>query len=196
MNREEALELVKPHLTEQRYIHTLGVEKTAIELARQYGVDPEKASLAAIFHDYAKVRDIDEMRHIIIKEDLDQSLLQYHPNLWHATVGAVLVNKEMGIDDPEILGAITFHTTGQRNMSPLEKVIFVADYIEPNREFPGVEEARELAKKSLDEAVRFELSQTMIYLIQRQQTIFPDTFEAYNMITKQLKEEGERNFDK
>ena len=92
MNRENALHIVKQQMHEKRYIHTIGVMETAIELAKLYGVD-EKAEMAAIFHDYAKCRAISEMEEIIKREDLPKDLLCYNKELWHAPVGAYLVEK-------------------------------------------------------------------------------------------------------
>lgn len=188
MNREKALRLVKEQLTERRYIHTIGVMETAIELAERFGVDVEKAELAAIFHDYAKFRDKGEMRRIIIDQKMPQDLLQFHDELWHAPVGAYLVEKEAGISDSEVLEAIRCHTSGKINMSTLDKVLYVADYIEPGRDFPGVEQVRDSAKSSLDIATIQAMKNTITYLLKRNQPIYPDTFHAYNDMTMKVKE--------
>ncbi|MBN8191036.1 bis(5'-nucleosyl)-tetraphosphatase (symmetrical) YqeK [Bacillus sp. NTK074B] len=183
MNKEKALEIVKGHLTEHRYIHTCGVMETSIELAQRYGADEKKAETAAIFHDYAKFRDKEEMKAIIEEENLSGELLLYNSELWHAPVGALLVEREVGIEDLEILDAIRFHTSGKEGMTILDKVIYLADYIEPNRGFPGVEEVRELAKESLDAAIIKALQNTMTFLMKKNQAIYPDTFRFYNELT-------------
>lgn len=188
MNRDKALSLVKEQLTERRYVHTIGVMETAIRLAEIHQVDPEKAELAAIFHDYAKFRDKEEMRQIIIDQKMPQDLLKHHDELWHAPVGAYLVEKEAGITDSEVLEAIRCHTSGKINMSPLEKVLYVADYIEPGRDFPGVEQVRESADNSLDIAVIQAMKNTISFLLKRNQPIYPDTFHAYNDMTMKVKE--------
>ncbi|WP_226680155.1 bis(5'-nucleosyl)-tetraphosphatase (symmetrical) YqeK [Sutcliffiella horikoshii] len=188
MNREKALRLVKEQLTDRRYVHTIGVMETALELAERYGVDKEKAELSAIFHDYAKFRDKEEMRRIIIDQKMPQDLLQFHDELWHAPVGAYLVEKEAGISDPEVLEAIRCHTSGKIKMSMLDKVLYVADYIEPGRDFPGVEQVRESAKTSLDIAVIQSMKNTITYLLKRNQPVYPDTFHAYNDMTMKVKE--------
>ncbi|WP_226673190.1 bis(5'-nucleosyl)-tetraphosphatase (symmetrical) YqeK [Rossellomorea aquimaris] len=180
MNKEKALEIVRGHLTEHRYIHTCGVMETSIELAHRYGADEKKAETAAIFHDYAKFRDKQEMKAIIEEENLSGELLLYNSELWHAPVGALLVEREVGIEDGEILNAIRFHTSGKEGMTILDKVIYLADYIEPNRGFPGVEEVRELAKESLDAALIKALQNTMTFLMKKNQAIYPDTFRFYN----------------
>lgn len=180
MERNEALTIVKKQLTEHRYLHTLGVAETAMILAKQYGVDEKKAELAAIFHDYAKFRSKEEMREIISSRELPKDLLDYNSELWHAPAGAYLVEKEAGITDREVLNAIRFHTTGRPGMNPLEKVIYLADYIEPGRHFPGVEDVRELAKSDLDKALIQAVQNTIIFLIKKCQPVYPDTFHTYN----------------
>ncbi|WP_064092426.1 bis(5'-nucleosyl)-tetraphosphatase (symmetrical) YqeK [Rossellomorea aquimaris] len=180
MNREEALQKVKSHLTEHRYVHTCGVMETAIQLAKKFGADEKKAELAAIFHDYAKFRNKDEMKTIIIEEKLSSDLLKFNSELWHAPVGAILVQREVGIEDQEVLDAIRYHTSGREQMTTLEKVIYLADYIEPNRQFPGVEEVRELSNTSLDKGIIKALQNTMTFLMKKNQGIYPDTFRFYN----------------
>ncbi|HYK73072.1 MAG TPA: bis(5'-nucleosyl)-tetraphosphatase (symmetrical) YqeK [Pseudoneobacillus sp.] len=180
MDRNKALEIVKKQLTEHRYIHTIGVMETAIVLANQYHSDSKKAELAAIFHDYAKFRPKEEMKNIILDKNLGSDLLLYNQELWHAPVGAYLVEIEVGITDSEVLDAIRFHTSGRPDMTLLEKIIYVADYIEPGRHFPGVEEVRELAKISLDEALIKAIHNTIVFLMKKRQPIYPDTFLTYN----------------
>ncbi|GER66966.1 hypothetical protein BpJC7_09230 [Weizmannia acidilactici] len=188
MEREKALELVKAQLTERRYAHTLGVVETAVRLAKKYHADEKKAELAAIFHDYAKFRPVDEMKRIIIDQKMDGRLLAFHHELWHAPVGAYLVEKEAGITDREVLDAIKYHTTGRAGMTKLEKIVYLADYIEPGRNFLGVDEARRLADEDLDKAVLFAAGHTIEFLISKHQTIFPETFALYNDLA--MKKEG------
>ncbi|MFS0655234.1 bis(5'-nucleosyl)-tetraphosphatase (symmetrical) YqeK [Bacillus sp. 179-C3.3 HS] len=187
MNREEALNCVKEQLTEHRYTHTIGVMNTAMTLAERFGADVKKAEIAAIFHDYAKFRPKEEMKGIIQKERMNPQLLDYSPELWHAPVGAYLVKKEVGIDDEEVLNAIEFHTSGRPNMSLLEKVIYVADYIEPGRHFPGVEEVRALAENHLDSALTQSLKNTIHFLMKKNQPVYPDTLATYNSLVQKNK---------
>lgn len=190
MEREKALEIVKEQLTEHRYQHTLGVMETAIKLAERYNADVKKAETAAIFHDYAKFRPKDEMKQIIIDQHMPQDLLIHNTETWHAPVGAYLVKTEVGIEDTEILDAIRFHTSGRENMTLLEKVIFVADYIEPGRHFPGVEEVRDVAKKNLDTALIYSLRNTILFLAKKSQAIYPDTLRTYNSLIIEKKGES------
>jgi predicted HD superfamily hydrolase involved in NAD metabolism len=182
MDRERALAIVKEQLTEHRYIHTIGVMETAIELAKRYGADTKKAELAAIFHDYAKFRPKEEMRQIIIDQNMPQDLLVHNTELWHAPVGAYLVEKEAGVTDSEVLDAIRYHTSGRPNMTLLEKIVYVADYIEPGRIFPGVQEVRELAKQDLDKALIQSLKNTITFLLKKNQAVYPDTIFTYNSL--------------
>lgn len=184
MNRDKALQLVKPHLTDHRYEHTIGVTDTAIELAKMYGADVKKTEIAAIFHDYAKFRPKDEMRQIVKEHGLSNELLDYSTELLHAPVGAILVKKEIGINDEEILNAIHYHTSGRPNMTIMEKCVFLADYIEPGRTFPGVEEVRELSREDLDKAIVQSLKNTVNFLMKKNQPVYPATFNTYNNLVK------------
>lgn len=188
MEREEALKLVKEQLTDHRYQHTLGVMETAIALAKQYGENEQKAELAAIFHDYAKFRPKEEMKEIIASQGFPQDLLEFNSELWHAPAGAYLVEKEAGVSDPEVLGAIRYHTSGRPGMNLLEKIIYLADYIEPGRHFPGVEEVREMAKENLEKALIMAIKNTIIFLMKKNQTVYPDTFYTYNDLIKKLED--------
>ncbi|MCY7860172.1 bis(5'-nucleosyl)-tetraphosphatase (symmetrical) YqeK [Bacillus haynesii] len=182
MKREEALACVQEQLTEQRYIHTVGVMETAVKLAERFGADVKKAETAAIFHDYAKFRPKEEMKQIILDGGGPLEVLDFHHELWHAPAGAALVKTEVGITDEDILSAIRFHTSGRPNMTLLEKVIYVADYIEPGRRFPGVEEVRTLAEEDLDSALIQALKNTIIFLISKNQAVYPETVATYNAL--------------
>jgi predicted HD superfamily hydrolase involved in NAD metabolism len=188
MERDEALKLVKQQLTEHRYQHTLGVMETAIALAKQYGADEKKAEIAAIFHDYAKFRPKDEMREIIISQGFPKDLLAFNGELWHAPVGTYLVEREAGITDHDVLDAIRYHTSGRPGMSLLEKIIYLSDYIEPGRHFPGVEEVRAMAKENLDKALMKAVQNTILFLMKKNQAVYPDSFYTYNDLVNKLED--------
>ncbi|HJG22428.1 HD domain-containing protein [Enterococcus durans] len=179
-SREILMQKIQMRMSERRFNHVLGVEEMAIALAEKYGCSPEKASIAALTHDYAKERPDDEFILVIKRDGYDTALLDYGNAIWHGVVGASFVERELGITDEEILHAIRVHTTGAAKMSLLDKIIYVADYIEPGRVFPGVKEARELALIDLDEAVAFETKHTLAHLIEQEQQIYPKTIETYN----------------
>lgn len=192
MDRNYALQLVKKKIAGPRFEHTVRVADTAINLAKQYGADVKKAELAAIFHDYAKLHPIAELKEVITANKIDPRLLSYHPELWHGPAAVPLLQKEVGIDDEDILNAIHHHTTGRANMSLLEQIVYVADYIEPGRQFPGVDEVRELSKVSLSSALMKALGNTIVFLINKKSPVFPDTFEAYNYL---MIAEGGKNIE-
>lgn len=180
MNREQALAIVKEQLTEHRYQHTIGVMNSAVILAERYGADVKRAETAAIFHDYAKFHPKEEMKAHILEQNMPLDLLDYSSELWHAPVGAYLVEKVVGIADREIVEAIRYHTSGRANMSLLEKVVYLADYIEPGRHFPGVEEVRELARHDLDEALIQAVKNSILFLMKKNQSVYPLTLTMYN----------------
>lgn len=180
LNRQTLIEKVKSAMSEKRFQHVLGVEKAAITLAEIYQGDVTKASLAGLAHDYAKERSDQDFIEKIKAENLDPDLLKWGNNIWHGIVGAYFVAEELGIQDAEIFSAIQKHTTGAANMSLLDKILYVADYIEENRNFPGVLEARKVAFENLDAAVSFETQHTLSYLVEKAAPIYPKSLETYN----------------
>ncbi|MFD1038548.1 bis(5'-nucleosyl)-tetraphosphatase (symmetrical) YqeK [Virgibacillus byunsanensis] len=186
MNKDEAILLVKPHLTKERFDHTLRVATTAEELAGKYNESKEKVELAAIFHDYAKYRPKEELRRRIIKSSLPKDLLHYHHELWHGPVGALLIEQEYGITDRLIQSAIRYHTTGKANMSKLDMIIFIADYMEPGRTFPGVDEVREIAQDDLIHACLMASRNTIQHLMNKNASVYPDTFYTYNDLINRI----------
>ena len=179
-SREILMQKIQMRMSERRFTHVLGVEKMAVALAEKYSCSPEKASIAALTHDYAKERPDEEFILVIKRDHFDPALLEYGNAIWHGIIGATFVERELGITDEEILQAIRVHTTGGAEMNLLEKIIYVADYIEPGRTFPGVQAAREIAMVDLDEAVAFETKHTLAHLIEQEQKIYPKTIETYN----------------
>lgn len=183
LSKKNMLALIETELPSHRYKHTLGVVQTALELAERYDADREKAEVAAILHDYAKYRPAAEMQDIIQSvAHIPNDLLHYHVEMWHAFVGAYLVQREVGIEDEHILAAIRYHTTGRPNMTLLEKVVCLADYIEPGRTFPGVAEVRRLAKQDIDLALAKSFQNTISFLKEKGQDVYPLTLSAYESL--------------
>ena len=181
---------LKKKLDAYRYEHTLGVEFTCQALAMRYGYDLDKADLAGLLHDSAK-RFEDP---VMLQKCLDRNIPvtaeeERDPSLLHAKLGAWMAEHKYEVDDPEILSAITCHTTGKPGMSLLDKILYVADYIEHNRAFPGVDQARDIAQVSLDRAVAYETARTVEHLAHQGLPIYPQTLETYNAFVKYLKEE-------
>lgn len=179
-SREAILKEVQTKITPARYEHILRVESCAIALAEKYGADKEACSLAAILHDYAKDVDKDTIKRLVDNGDLQAELLEYGSQIWHGPAGSYYAEKTFGIVDAAILSAISQHTIGGREMTLLSKILFIADYVEEGRTFPGVEEARELAFEDLNQAVIYKITQTLIHLVQKRVKIYPETLFVYN----------------
>lgn len=182
MNHEALMQAVQMRMSERRFTHVLGVEETAVALAERFGESPEKASIAALTHDYAKERSDEEFQLAIEQGDYEdkKELIKFGNAIWHGLVGADFVARELGITDEAILNAIRLHTTGAAEMSLLDKIIYVADYIEPGRDFPSVEDARVIAFSDLNQAVAFETKHTLTHLIEAEKPVYPKTIETYN----------------
>lgn len=163
---------LKKHLTKDRYHHTLGVASTAVAIAMRYNPDPsnsnfiKRAELAGLLHDCAKCMDNNKKLRICEKNNLScSSFEKSHPYLLHGKVGAYIAQTKFKIEDNDILQAITWHTTGRPDMSLLEKIIFIADYIEPSRTpVPELNLIRQLAFVDIDKAMEKILSNTLKFL--------------------------------
>lgn len=184
MERNDYLEQIKTRMPEKRYIHTIGVMETAIQLAEKYGADVKAAETAAILHDVAKYADEDWMKKVVKEHHLDPRLLDWGPEILHGPVGAWIAEHEFQVTDEDILNAIRYHTTGRANMSTLEKILYIADMIEPNRNFSGVDKLREIVQQDLDEGMRACIRHTIAFLVETKQAIFPDSIECYNYFYK------------
>lgn len=173
-------ELMK-QLDEKRYEHTIGVADTAACLAMRYGIDMQKAYVAGLLHDCAKNFDSKKRNRLCEKYKIE--LTEYelkNPALIHAKLGAKVAAEKYGIDDSEILNAIRFHTTGKKEMTVLEKIIYAADFIEPNRKMLAVlPEIRNIIFKDLDEAVYLILNGTVAHLEGKELCIDPASLEAF-----------------
>ena len=188
MSREALLAKMETVMPEKRLRHCLGVEKAARELAERFSLDVEKAGLAGLLHDYAKKVSDEDFLALIDKYRLNPDLKNWGNNVWHGMVGIYKIQEDLDLQDSEILRAIEIHTVGAGQMTDLDKVIYVADYIEHNRAFPGVDEAREIAEQSLNKAVAYETARTVEHLARQGFPIYPQTLETYNAYVHYLKE--------
>lgn len=179
---------VKQILKPSRYEHTLGVMYTAAALAMRYHEDMYNALFAGILHDCAK--GFPESACFSLCNSLRipiSDVERMNPGLLHAKLGARLAEKEYGISDAYITDAICYHTTGRPNMSLLDKIIYIADYMEPNRcEAPNLDEIRRLAFEDIDECLYTILESTVAYLKQKDAVIDPMTEETYLYYKKEL----------
>lgn len=185
MDQSKMLQLVKKRLPDNRYAHVVGVLNTATALAIRFGVPQEKAQVAAILHDVAKFSDKEWMKSIMEKEAMDPLLLEYHAELWHAPVGAYVAAYEFGVEDEDVLNAIRYHTTGRAGMSDLEKVVYIADLVEPNRKFKGVEELRQLKEQGLDVMMEACVKHSIDFLVSKNQPVYPDSLKCYEYFVQQ-----------
>ncbi|SFP93840.1 putative HD superfamily hydrolase of NAD metabolism [Lachnospiraceae bacterium XBB1006] len=178
---EEILNHLKKILKPERYHHTIGVMYTAANLAYAYGFDADKAILAGALHDCAKLAEsIDYIAECKRAGIVVPSFCYENPALLHADLGAVYAKEQYHIEDEEILHAIRVHTTGCVNMTLLDKIIYIADYIEPGRyPYDGIETLRHAAYKDLDYAVLLESENVLSYLKERGVVIDPCTQETY-----------------
>ena len=165
----------------KRFEHTLGVEYTSAALAMRYGADIKNAQLAGLLHDCAKCLSDEKRLSICEKHNISiNEIERRNPFLLHAKVGSFLAMEEYNVYDPDVINAILNHTTGRPNMSLLEKIIYVADYIEPNRtKAPNLSEIRKLAFSDLNKALLMILSDTLTYLTAGGGDIDPMTRKAY-----------------
>ncbi|MBR3509530.1 MAG: bis(5'-nucleosyl)-tetraphosphatase (symmetrical) YqeK [Lachnospiraceae bacterium] len=172
--------------TGKRFQHTLGVEFTAASMAMKYGMPVWQAQLAGLLHDCAKCLSDEKLLKVCNKNNLSVSDIEKrNPYLLHGKVGAFLAKTEYGIEDEDILNAIEWHTTGRPGMSELEKIIFIADYIEPGRkQAPNLTEVRKLAFENLDQAMIKILKDTLEYLKSGKGEIDPMTLKTYQYYTK------------
>lgn len=164
-------------LTDKRRSHTYRVAEEAVSLAKQYGVDPKKAEIAGLCHDLARNKSQQELDEWILRLQLDFSLLG-NRDLSHGFVAGALLPQLFGITDEEIINAVTYHTTGRRGMSQLEKILYLADAIEPGRQYPGVEELRILAYQNLNQACFIALQQAASYVKKKETPLDQRTIEA------------------
>lgn len=181
MGEDELIEKVKRVLSPERLAHTLGVVQTARKLSARYGSDPEKAVTAALLHDIAREHDRNTLLQMvrnfgIIIDEVSAAQTE----LLHQLVGAELAGRDFGITDPAILNAIRVHTTGSVQMSLLDKIIYLADFIEPGRDFPGVESIRQKAWENLDEGLFAATVNTLKHLLEKGRLIHASTVALYN----------------
>lgn len=181
-------EIIKKRLTEQRYIHSLCVADSAKKLAEKYGADASRAYTAGLLHDVFKDAKKEEQLAYIAENNIELSKTElYTPKLYHAICGAHFIEHTLGVNDPEIISAVRYHTTGRGSMPLFEKILFVADFISADRSYPGVDIMREKAGRSLDEAIVYGIAFTVKELIDNDRCVHTDTVNAYNDAILEMK---------
>lgn len=184
MDRDGIIAYLKANLKPRRLQHSLGAEKAAAELARRFGCDEGKAALAGLVHDCAKHMQAGEMEACARRAGFPMDGLRgAGPGILHAPAGAVVAREVLGIEDRDVLSAVCWHTVPRPDMSTLDKVVSLADIIEQNRDFNGVNRIRALAEKDLDGAFRLSLARVMCHVLEQGLYLHPQTLEVYNALT-------------
>lgn len=187
-NEEDIVNFLKSQISERRFNHVMGVKDTAVSLAKRYGANIEAAKAAALLHDCAKNMRNEDLLQIVREHGYEVDFVQLNaPQLLHSVAAIIIAKEKMGIQDEDILNAVRYHTTGRENMSLLEKIIYIADYIEPSRNFPGVEYYREKAYEDLDTTLLEALENSIKYVIAQKGLLHPDTVLARNFMLMKVK---------
>ena len=185
---DKIVDWLKKNLSEERFIHSISTAKTAKKLAKEFFEDENRAELAGLLHDCAKEIPYEEMKRIIKEENLDISEDEIvAKKVLHAPLSAYFAKKIFDITDGEILSAIRFHTIGKIGMTNLEKIIYIADKIEPDTRVERCfEELRQELKstKSLDKTIMLSFKMTIKSLVDRNLPINYGTIEVYNYLLK------------
>jgi len=185
MTVDEMRKTLQSRLKKSRFAHSIGVANTAVKLAEKFSVDTEKAYIAGLLHDCAREFENSALTAEALKRNISIGEVEKAvPLLLHAYIGAKMVSEIYEINDAEISQAIYRHTVGARNMTDLDKIIYFADMIEPNRNYPGVEKLRRLAEtsSSLDEIILTALNESIIFVVQKNSLLHPDTIDARNFL--------------
>lgn len=175
--------LIKKQLSEKRYKHSLRVAEVAKELAKIHGEDERKAEIAGLLHDYCK----EYVRENLVRIAVDKKLLTSRedllmPQILHGPVASLVLKEEGIVEDEEILQAVRYHTTGHPDMGVLAKIIFIADYVEPGRKTPHIQELHALARENIDRCIVEIVDRTTMYLMRDQKIIHEDMIRLRNRI--------------
>jgi nicotinate-nucleotide adenylyltransferase len=174
---------VQQRLSNKRYIHSKNVCDTAVLLAKKFGADPKSAAVAGILHDITKECSLNEhiqlcQKYKIELDDIEKNEIK----LLHAITGAYYVKDIFSIEDNDIFNAIRYHTTGRAQMSVLEKIIYLADYIEPGRDFLGVDELRQRAFENIDDAMKLAFEMSIKEILEKNRQIHKNTLMGRNFL--------------
>ena len=179
MEEKTALEIARSRLKDKRFQHTVNVRDMAVTLAERYGADPHKAAIAALLHDAAKEMSREELLQIIRDNAIMSENAENRPQpVWHGICAAILAKTQWGVEDEEILSAIRCHTTGKRDMSLLDKILYLADMTSAERTYPEAAYLRKVEMEDLDRALGEALQMSLEWLRESGKPIDPVTREA------------------
>ena len=168
---------IEKNFSEKRKIHTDGVLETALKLAEIYGENPKKAEIAALFHDMYRGVSENSLNYYVKHLGLEKKYIN-NANLAHGKIAAIIMERDFEVTDRDIINAVSYHTTGRAGMSTLEKIIYIADAVEPNRYYPGVEEIRAMAFEDLDKACYMSMKSTENFVKSAGKFLDPETVLA------------------
>lgn len=197
MEFEEMKELLRKSLPYKRFKHSVAVCETAEKIAKAHGLPMEKIRISALLHDCG--REIPSRENLNRATELGIEIDEIEANqpiLLHAKLGVHYAREKYGVTDEEILRGILFHTTGNSGMSELEKIVYLADLLEPTRDFPGIGEMRSLVMKDLDATMVKAYAQTIRYLLEYDLLIHPHCLEGYNELAIRAKKDSREKKDK
>ncbi|MCC8073835.1 MAG: bis(5'-nucleosyl)-tetraphosphatase (symmetrical) YqeK [Clostridiales bacterium] len=184
-NIDEYVDLIRERLSDYRFHHSMCVAKSAKELAKRYGADPEKAEVAGVLHDVMKESTKEEQLEVIEKAGMSLTELEKsHKKFYHQVSGAAFAKAELKITDSEILNAIRYHTTGCANMSLMEQIVYLADFISDDRDYDDVDIMRQKVDASREEGMLYATRYTIVSVINKGAILHPDTVDAYNWLIK------------
>lgn len=180
------IEAIRSRLSDYRFEHSINVAACAKKLAEHYGFsarDAAKLYTAGILHDILKDTPKPELKEYMKLYFPEATELELRTRkLWHAMAGSEFIRRELGVDDPDIISAVRWHTTGRAGMTPFDSILFIADFISDDRDYPGVETMREYAFSDFTAAVTEGLRFTIEDLAKRCKPVHPDTVAYYNEI--------------
>lgn len=180
---DEYRQLARERLGDARYRHTLAVARLGRELAEHYGISGDQAEAAGLLHDITKeVPKADQLQILKNSDIMMDKVFQASTNVYHSATAFLFVRDKLGIDDTDILNAIRYHTTGREGMSLLEKIIYTADAVSYDRDYPDAERLRKLAFADLDECMLEIIEFTLKKLTEDRYLIAEDTVFCYNSI--------------
>ncbi|HPF20539.1 MAG TPA: bis(5'-nucleosyl)-tetraphosphatase (symmetrical) YqeK [Syntrophomonas sp.] len=188
-NEHEILAILERRLSEHRFQHSVAVAQAARELAAIFGEEEDLAYKTGLLHDYAKGIPAPQLIAIASENGLIEDEIENKvPDLLHAPVGAYLLKLELGIENPTVLEAVRVHTMGSLHMSRLDKIIFLADMIEPGRDYPGQDRLDCLARRDLDRAMLYGLDATIRYCLDQARILHPRTITVRNHFLEILRQ--------
>lgn len=180
-SKEYYISLIKNRLDEKRCRHSLCVAESCLMLAKKYGEREDEAFLAGLLHDVMKCETPENQLQIILNTGIIISNFEENNfRLWHAIAGEAFLRTQAGVDNERILGAVRWHTSAKAGMNILEKIVYVADFISADRNYPDVETVRSLAASSLEEAMLYTLAYTIKTLAKERSVISLHALECYN----------------